>query len=634
MQSAEGLEQPSQALGSKGAVGGAANEVGAMHRAGVAALVAVHGLRGESVPWLASDSPPVQIDLESDFSVDDILVRFADGSKAFIQAKASSDLGAPFKSAVSQWCEAVKMEECKDGDQLLLVVAEPSGTLRKLARYLVEYQNGAAPSKEAAESLKTFRRIFAEKGLGETAAEQVLRAAAVRFIDARLLGSEEGQGAAWLDAAVVVAGRGMSAFSALRSAIRDEATSRGSSSNLDMWRHWLSKAEIPLLSDKDGLLAARLQAEEDAIDEYRSRLSQNRDMLPLADLNFGLTSIHIRGLAESLKATCIDDPLEEVRQGEKEDLLNLVRREGRMVIVGLPGAGKSVALQLVAAEWSSKKWAPLTVQAKLSDLARMIPKGGPYRLSIEEVVKAATQGENSLLADAMARKLQRGEALLLLDALDEVIDNRDATVEAIARFLQYLPTSTDIVITTRHSSSKEARLLNLPTFELNEPENLDNTLDVLLQELAEKRGAESTGWLEERRLYIEASRSIDRHLWQVPLLATLMVFLLVERAPQAMPNSRAALLVEIIEASVHRWEARRTTTGIPGISASLTSQVLLDCYDDIAHRVAEDKAEWNDVLGTVDKRLQEYWGKSKGEAKAAAQGVLNHWDATAGVFVT
>ncbi|MFD5406762.1 hypothetical protein, partial [Streptomyces griseorubiginosus] len=33
-------------------------------------------------------------------------------------------------------------------------------------------------------------------------------------------------------------------------------------------------------------------------------------------------------------------------------------------------------------------------------------------------------------------------------------------------------------------------------------------------------------------------------------------------------------------------------------------------------------------------RLQEYWGKSKGEAKAAAQGVLNHWDATAGVFVT
>ncbi|MFF7130820.1 NACHT domain-containing protein [Streptomyces sp. NPDC008196] len=615
-------------------MGGAANEVGAMHRAGVAALVAVHGLRGENVPWLASDSPPVQIDLESDFSVDDILVRFADGSKAFIQAKVSSDLGAPFKSAVSQWCEAVKKEECNDGDQLLLVVAEPSGTLKKLARHLVEYQNKVALSKEAAESLKVFRSIFAARGVDEAAAERILRAAAVRFIDARLLGSEEGQGAAWLDAAVVVAGRGMSAFSALRAAIRDEATSRGSSSSLDRWRHWLSKAEIPLLSDKDGLLAARLQAEEDAIAEYRSRLAQNRDMLPLADLNFGLTSIHIPGLAESLKATCIDDTLNEVRQGEKEDLLNLVRREGRMVIVGLPGAGKSVALQLVAAEWSSNKWAPLAVQAKLSDLARMIPKGGPYRLSIEEVVKAATQGENSLLADAMARKLQRGEAVLLLDALDEVIDNRDAIVEAIARFLQCLPISTDIVITTRHSSSQAARLLNFPMFELNEPENLDSTLDVLLQELAEKRGAESTGWLEERRLYIEASRSTDRHLWQVPLLATLMVFLLVERAPQAMPNSRAILLVEIIEASVHRWEARRTTTGIPGISASLTSQVLLDCYDDIAHHVAEGKAEWNDVLGAVDKRLQEYWGKSKGEAKAAAQGVLNHWDATAGVFVT
>ncbi|WP_405967703.1 NACHT domain-containing protein [Streptomyces sp. NBC_00015] len=634
MQSPGRPDQPSEGSNLRGALGGAANEAGAVHRAGIAALVTVHGLRGEGVPWLASDTPPVQIHLEADTAVDDIVVRFADGSRAFIQAKASSDLGAPFKSAVAQWCDAVKAGHCNNGDQLLLIVAEPAGTLRNIARHLVEYQNGAAPTKAAAENLKMLRRLITDRGLDKEATERVLNSAAVRFIDARHLGPDEGQGAAWLDAAVVQAGRGTAAFAMLRAALRDEAASRSSSSDLETWRHWLSKAEIPLTSDRDGLLAARLQAEDDTISAYRNRAAQNKDMLPLADLNFGLSSLHIPGLAAGLKATPISAIAEGGRQREKEDLLKIVRREGRMVLVGLPGAGKSVALKLVSAEWATRTQAPFPVYIRISDIASKIPRGGPYSLTLREIVEVATQGEDPILADAIMRRLQRGEVILLLDALDEVLENRDAAVEAIAQLLKELPPSADMIVTTRHSSSKAAETLQLPAFELNEPNDLDSTLDTLLQKLAETRGTESTGWLDERRDYIEDSRSADQYLWQIPLLATLMVLLLVERAPQSMPDSRAALLVEIIDASVHRWEARRSTTGIPGITVSLTSQVLLDCYDDIAHYVAQDRAQWNDVSEAIENRLRDYWGKSPGEAKAAAQGVLNHWDATAGVFIT
>src|SRR5262245_13290193 len=118
----------------RGPRGGAANEAGANHRAGVAALLATYGLRGEGARWLASDAAPMEIALEAYTHVDDVVVILADDSRAFIQAKLACGLAGPFRDAVSQWCRSIRDGECHDGDELLLVVAEPRQNLRALAK--------------------------------------------------------------------------------------------------------------------------------------------------------------------------------------------------------------------------------------------------------------------------------------------------------------------------------------------------------------------------------------------------------------------------------------------------------------------------------------------------------------------
>lgn len=71
----------------RGALGGASNEAGANHRAGVAALLATYGLLGEPVPWLRSEARPVLLRMEADLHVDDVVVELFDGARAFMQAK-------------------------------------------------------------------------------------------------------------------------------------------------------------------------------------------------------------------------------------------------------------------------------------------------------------------------------------------------------------------------------------------------------------------------------------------------------------------------------------------------------------------------------------------------------------------
>ena len=91
------------AVPSAGALGGARNEAGSGHRAGIAALIITYGLLEERVPWFKSTAPPVRLRLEADDRVDDIVVTLGDGSRVFIQAKQAGSKG-DLNDAVHQWC--------------------------------------------------------------------------------------------------------------------------------------------------------------------------------------------------------------------------------------------------------------------------------------------------------------------------------------------------------------------------------------------------------------------------------------------------------------------------------------------------------------------------------------------------
>ncbi|MEV5385710.1 NACHT domain-containing protein [Streptomyces sp. NPDC052721] len=613
----------------RGALGGASNEAGANHRAGVAALLATYGLLGEPVPWLRSDARPVLLRMEADVHVDDVVVDLSDGSRAFMQAKLTAGSKA-FEETVDQWCRSVTSGECRPGDELLFVVAKTTTTFDSLADALTARRSGASLTASAARRIEWLRQLAASHGLDEPAMQRLLDAAAIRALDARDNGPHEALGSACLNAAVVPAGHGQAAFRALRAAARAQAEQR-TASDLAEWRGWLATAQLPLVADAAGSAAARLEAQEQAVGRYREEWSQRKDVLPLADLGLGLTSMTVPGMTRGLRATASG------QKTGRDRLADTVRRQGRLFLVGRPGAGKTVASRAITACWAGNDRAPVPVWVRLRDLTPLLPAAGPYRINARDVVRAAVGDAQPLLHEALLARIEQGHALLVLDALDETLERRDAVVEAVADLLDRLPEELDVLVTSRHSCLRSATLLNLPVYELQAPWHLDDTLDQLLSVLADRLGdqAGAAEWTAQRRARIAHSRRAEPDLWRVPLLATLMVLLIAQQPANTVPSGRATLLKEVIDSSVRLWEMRRAASTVPDTAPEVTADILVDCFDDIARLVAaHGSTPWQQAHDAVSIRLQQHWGKPPGTASAAARHILEHWDATAGVFLS
>lgn len=76
--------------------GGQANEAGSLHRSGVAAYLAAHGLVGravEAVGYSAGDPAPVMLAFETEQAVDDIRCSLADGTALKRRVPANLDCG-------------------------------------------------------------------------------------------------------------------------------------------------------------------------------------------------------------------------------------------------------------------------------------------------------------------------------------------------------------------------------------------------------------------------------------------------------------------------------------------------------------------------------------------------------------
>lgn len=88
-----------------------------------------------------------------------------------------------------------------------------------------------------------------------------------------------------------------------------------------------------------------------------------------------------------------------------------------MLLVGLPGTGKSTALEQAAARWAADTRAPVPILVPLRNIAAHEPRRGTdvtLSILIEAATATSPEGERLPLRRALERAASVGEAVLLL----------------------------------------------------------------------------------------------------------------------------------------------------------------------------------------------------------------------------
>lgn len=621
----------------QGAIGGAAGESGSNHRSIAAALVAANGLNGYSVPWLGPDAWPVRIGLETDNEVDDMEVVLSDGSAIHVQAKSSCDLGREYKKSVAQWASAVSNGTASAADRFVLLVAAASGSLRELGTALDHLRAGTSlPDGEARRVDGAVQLLTDRHNLSITAARELLGKVHLVILDTSSAGQAVQLGSALLDASVVSPGSGKAAFAILESFLHDQSRQRRETGITD-WMATLRLRGITVHSDPSGVLAARLQAEEDEISVFRLALASRKDEVSFPSTEIQLNNYIRAGCSQELRVRAhqarADARQKRARRPDEHSLLDVTRRQGRYLLVGGPGTGKSFSLEQLAANFAANAAAPLPLPFRLRDLAKAMEERPTVSWGFRELANQLA-GDNAVLERALLSSMADGFVIYLFDGLDEVARERSKVASWLSGFLNSLKSHTDLVISSRYPAAMESQV-DLPQFEVLPPRDLDALADELLVKFSERVHDEfaRAEWLKKRRSFVELSQRQDADLWAVPLLAMLMISILAVNGPTSIPRSRSGLLRAALASSVKRWEMPRIDSIAPGLPYPYQAQIVVDTFADIAGVVAVD-GQWKSALEAVERRLEGAWDIPLPAVPDWARAILGFWDSTAAIFVT
>ncbi|XKK40760.1 hypothetical protein HFP72_09830 [Nocardiopsis sp. ARC36] len=594
----------------------------------MATRLAVHGLRSRPVPGL--DLPdgvaPVRLDFETSDPTDDIRVTFSDGRRAYVSAKRRVAKGSPIDETVAGWVAQAPM---LGPDDLLVIAGEEfAGPAKNLHRVLQRHRAGLR--METKDENDAFGII--PDTLPRVVRELVLdRARVLHLPDSTYAEDSRGLLAALMDLAVADM-QGSQAVSTLSDLFHRQAgTALGS--GIDDWVKALNDAGLTVITDRGGPAGMRAAARLAAVGTYCDRLKADAGRVDLSLL------------AEDLPPIVIDDLINGLEidiEGERtsQDLLQHLRRWRRMLIVGQPGSGKSVALREIAAHCTTHPHAPVPIRVTLPRLMQQQPE----RLTVDGIIDAAVvdvvgDDQRVPLVEHLNEELVAGRAIVLCDGLDECGVRAPWVAQQLANILASLNPTTGFVLATRANAQIPATRLGLPRVELAPPRDLSDTVDRVLVACAETRvpDVERDAWLATRRAWIADAKDQHDHLLTVPLLAILLTLICASASDSDLPKGRAMLLHRAVEQSVHRWEQTRGTLDPSRPwSPALSTAMLLDGYI-VLGRILDGGAtpSRTDALESLNKMLKDpdQWAMPPAQAREMAEQILRFWDEHVAVFV-
>jgi len=633
----------------KSALGGAADEAGGAFRAGLAAYVAVHVLRGQSfadLDLLPEQAVPVAMKLEGDTAVDDLQV-FLTGGSGFIQAKRKLHLGRSGPSSigavVEQWI-ALGQERPIDPqrDRLVAAAAEGSASVKALDSVLRRRRRRLAgvPTRAEVDALKVLESLLE----GAAQREQMLDAAVVWIVD---LEESEGIAArlaqALLEPGVVPPGRGKQAWDVLRLEARELARKRYGATLEDLLA-LLRAVPLPLTAEATGYESARVEERRERLAAYRARVQARGAAIDLRGLGASLPAMQLRDADARIEVVPSSGPGDvtgaapERRTGM---LAWAVRRRGRSLLLGLPGSGKSVALRAAAAHYAARDSWPLPIVVRLDRVARLLPALGFGEALLQVAFQQEPVEEQAALRDAAIQALRNGEAAVFLDALDETRELRAQVVAGIESELAQFDPAVELLLTTRDVAYADAHTLGLAELRLIPPNEPRETTEAILRLTAEQRhmpAQEAKHWVHERAEWIDQRLRTDRALGETPLIVVLLALLACDRSTSDLPSSRGTVLSLVIDDIVTRWETglrlqeNQVSLGsLEGQDAVQAAQLAFRVIGDVVF--GEIDPTQTEVLDALTDAFRPAFGIPIARARSVAVEAVALWD-EAGVFVT
>jgi formylglycine-generating enzyme required for sulfatase activity len=314
-----------------------------------------------------------------------------------------------------------------------------------------------------------------------------------------------------------------------------------------------------------------------------------------------------------------------------------------MVVLGDPGAGKSTLLKILTLALAGQAAGPLPILLPLNAYARRLGQG---EISLSQFLGdyyAARQQKLSRVGHLFEAALAAGQAVVLLDGLDEVQADRQYLVRLVQDFVaeHILPPVDDpetvvpgnrIVVTSRIVGYEEAplagrqwRLATLTDFNRADIEQFVEqwTLAFAISVQGDSPPVRQAAERERRELLetIFSRPSVER-MASNPLLLTILA--LIKYTGVVLPEQRVKLYELYLEALIESWNLARSLDQKPvgpGLNYEETVQVLaplalwLRRENPTAGLVSRDQLEgW--LTGYYHG---EEWGLPKGKARQRAR---------------
>jgi hypothetical protein len=617
----------------RGAVGGAANEAGTEYRRGVAAYFVAHGLNGVSVHGLPVEGEGAKVDavrLEADSAVDDVVVSLRQGT-LFIQAKRKVDWGL-IPEIVSQWITAVRQAAFDSNRDFLVAVAGSiSGPVRSAAQALRRARMGATSySTGETQAIKRLRVELTNGGASPPEIDVILARAVILLLAVEESSEIEAtQGRLLLDGHVVAKDEGARAWRELLSIAGDAARLRVGHS-VETWLAHLRERGLPLTADATASRAGYLTAKQNAVTKYREILIRRG------------AEVDVNGLGIAVPAIAFEEMDADIQfhlPGNDENRVDpfwAFRRYGRLVAAGLPGSGKSTIVANIAGAWAAHaNWSiPILVP-----LRRLAEKGRfrerPLRDQIVEMAVALVDPmSRALLTEALHEALQSGQAVLFFDGLDEAADRSLLLVSDISKLLDDVHPDTDVLVATRDINYADTRQLGFVDLRVGPPQDISRLLRAVFGAIATVQKVEDRAeWIVTREEWVTNALDADTALRETPLFPVLLAALAANLTADTLPQSRTAILEQVVQDIVRRNETTRNFS-VPYIDQSHHGSLLVGAFQVIASSLMHEggSAARSLLADRVASYLKHDWGLPAGVAVGCADKVLLFWD-EAGVFV-